>query len=200
MRPLVVLLCIAIASTGRPALAEGEASPPSIAPTPRAMRSADPFGTPESEAGRVVAQVPTDDASRVGEVEARIAALESQRDAISTRGPRAAVITGSVMTGVGAGLAAVAGILCAAAAAGSSTRCRVENAAGIAGGGAAVAIAGIITLVSGRSRLKQRNQEREVFQKQIDSLKRTRAALPLPNIGFTAGRGSDPGLVLGWRF
>lgn len=178
MRSFVFLLCLAIASNGSPVLA-GE------------IRSAErPF----------LAQAPGDEASQVGDVEARIAALESQRAEISTRGPRAAVITGSVLTGVGAGVAVVAGIACAAAAGGTSTQCKVENAVGLVAGGAVVAIAGLITLFRGRAKLRERNQQREVLDQEIDTLQKQRAEKKRPSVGIGMGRGNVPALVVGFQF
>lgn len=198
MRSLSILLSLAISMSGSPALAEGVPSAPS-AGSP-ALQDVDRFMARVYGEESILARSAEDDASQVGDVEARIAALKNERDAISTRGPRAATITGAVLTGVGFGVAGIAGIICAAAAAGSSTQCKVENAAGIAGGGVVVGIAGVITLLSGRARLKERNQQREVLEQEIRSLEGQRAERLIPTIGYGIGGKSDPGVVLGWRF
>ncbi len=198
MRSLSISLSLAISMTGYPAQAEGvRTSQPTELPASQRIERFAARGYGERP---MFAQAAEDEASQVGDIEARIAALESQRDAISTRGPRAAMITGGVLTGVGFGVATLAGVLCAAAAAGSSTQCKTDNAIGIAAGGGVIGIAGLITLFTGRSKLRERNQEREALEHEIQSLESQRAKSAMPTVGFGIGQDQDPGLVLGWRF
>lgn len=198
MRSIAIVLCLLTATSGSPAFADGirDARRPESESPSRGRRAR------VTDIDRVLrlAQTPADPASQTGDVEARIADLETRLGTISTRGPRAATIAGGVMTGVGAGVAVAAGVICAAASAGSSTECRVGNAVGLAAGGAVLAIAGVVTLVTGRSKLRKRTQEREVIQREIDSLKRPDISRAMPSIGFGMGQGAQPGVVLGWRY
>ncbi len=194
MRSLSISLSLAISMTGYPAQAEGvRTSQPTELPASQPIERLMARGYGERP---MFAQAAEDEASQIGDIEA----LESQRDAISTRGPRAAMITGGVLTGVGFGVATLAGVLCAAAAAGSSTQCKTDNAIGIAAGGGVIGIAGLITLFTGRSKLRERNQEREALEHEIQSLESQRAKSAMPTVGFGIGQDQDPGLVLGWRF
>lgn len=190
MRGLSILLSFAIAFLGGPVFAE---TPTSASPSPAAaIEEADPSEEPAS--------APVDDATRPDSLEARIAELEARRAAISTRGPRAATITGTAMMGGGLGIAAVAGILCAAASSGSSTQCRVDNAIGIAAGGGVIAIAGLVTWLTGRKKLRERNAARETLGREIETLERQRKTSAMPGLGFAVGSNQAPGLVLGWQF
>lgn len=207
MRTLSIFLCLAISLFGSPALAEGSASHSTSQDSLSRPHSglpieerADGFAAYAYASGPMLAQAPEDEAMQIGGIEARIAELESRRAAIGTRGPRAAVVTGAVMTGVGLGIAAFAGILCAAASSGSSTTCNGDNAAGLAAGGGAVGVIGIVTLVTGSAKLRERKREREALEREIESLKRREAESALPSVSFGIGNDRSPGLVLGWRF
>ncbi len=145
----------------------------------------------------ILAQAADDEASQVGDIEARIAVLASQRDAISTRGPLAAMITGGVLTGVGFGLATAGGLICTF----GLGACTPESI-GITAGFGAVGIAGLVTFFTGHAKLHKRNREREALEREIQSLESQRAERMIPTVGFGIGIGRkyDPGVVLGWRF
>lgn len=207
MRTLSIFLCLAVSLFGSPALAEGTGSHSASQDSPSRPRSGLPiagstegFAAYTDASGPMLALALEDEAMQIGEIEARIAELESRRAAIGTRGPRAAVVTGAVMTGVGFGIAALAGILCAAASSGSSTTCNGDNAAGLAAGGGAVGVIGIVTLVTGSAKLRERKREREELEREIESLKRREAERSLPSLSFGIGSDRSPGLVLGWQF
>ena len=104
------------------------------------------------------------------------------------------------MLGTGLGVAALAGILCAAAYSGTSTQCKVDNAIGIAAGGGVVAIAGLVTWLTGRKKLRERNTARDALSREIQTLQQQRKTSSMPGIGFAVGRNHAPGLVLGWQF
>jgi hypothetical protein len=193
VRSLSIALSLAISMTGCPAMAEGAGSAPTTENPP--SRRVQRFEVRGYDERPTLARVADDEASQVDDIETRIAVLSSERDAISRRGPLAAMIVGSVSSGVGLTFATAGGLICAF----SAGSCTPGSIGAVAGFGA-VGIAGIVTFFAGRAKLRERNRERESIDREIRSLENRRAGRMIPTVGFGIGRNHDPGLVLGWTF
>ena len=141
-----------------------------------------------------------DDAPRSrSAIDREIAWLEQDLSQIETRGPRIARIVGGALTAAGVVVGATAGLACAAADAQSSTRCNTTNATALGIGGGIMALAGIITLVSGTATLNSRRRERNRIEQEIENLKRERSAV-WETLDARLQLGRTTSLSLSWTF
>ena len=132
----------------------------------------------------------SEDGSSQSRLDAQIAELRRERAKISTGGPRAAVITGAVMTGVGAVVGLSAALVCAAANSDSGTKCNTSNAEIFYISGGALATVGLITLISGITKLNQRRAAQSELDQKIRKLQNERRSV---------GENFDAHLQLGER-
>ncbi len=132
-------------------------------------------------------------------IDREIAELEQDLSRIETRGPRIASIVGGALTAAGVVVGATAGLACAAADAGSSTRCNTTNATALGIGGGIMALAGLITLVSGKATLSRRRRERSRIEQEIENLKRERSAV-WETLDARLQLGRTTSLSLSWTF
>lgn len=133
------------------------------------------------------------------ELENRLAELRIQREAVNVSSPRKARLAGGILLGVGAGIAALAAVTCAAANSGSGTECRQDNATAIEIGGGAVAAIGLVTLIAGISTLGKREEEVRDLDEKIKSLNQNRRQ-GITNIDARLSLGEEKKLTLSWRF
>lgn len=133
------------------------------------------------------------------DLENRLRALRVQRDAVNVQSPRKARLAGGILLGVGAGIAALAAVACAAANSGSGTECREDNATALEIGGGTVAGIGLITLIAGISTLGSREDEVREYDRKIEALigQRKQAA---PRIAARLSLGPEKKLTLSWQF
>ncbi len=133
------------------------------------------------------------------ELENRFRELRVQRDAVNVQSPRKARLAGGILLGVGAGIAALAAVACAAANSGSGTECRQDNATALEIGGGTVAGIGLITLIAGISTLGSREDEVREYDREIDTLIRQRKQSASP-VDARLSLGQEKKLTLSWRF
>jgi hypothetical protein len=193
---------------GAPALADGaEAS--AWYPGPNASNGSPEEGSHEDlgrfdllAAQEAQGQGDSDEAMRAGDIEARIAALEAQRDQVKTRGPRVATIAGFVVAGVVLVVGATAGIACAVGHAGTGTTCSPDNAIGFGAAGGTLALAGLATGLIGLSKLRERNGERSEFETEIRELRdlREKQESASSRLGVDRVLGSTSQLTVHWSF
>lgn len=198
-RLLSVVLCFSVSSLAVPALAGSASVETMLAPRPWLD------GRPSTQApslasnSELLAQSTDDGEVASDDVEARIAELEAQRDAIDIRRPRFWTITGSVMTGVGLsiGLAAIIGCLGSSEA---GAGCSPEHWAGLGASAGLLTIGGVATLVPNEKKLRERNRERRSIEAEIRDLRAQREQAESLS-GFRIG--FDPkskALSLGWVY
>lgn len=145
--------------------------------------------------------VQLDDAPARGEaVDARIAALEAERDAISTRGPRIGMITGLSIAGVAGTVALVCGIVTAHA----SGNCTGDGSAvggpSTTGVSLTVMLAGLgLTALSGGVYLGRKSR-RNRLDREIRELRGAAGSTSAPAVSIGIDRDGGGQLRLGWRF
>lgn len=134
------------------------------------------------------------------ELDRRIAELRTRREAIDVRTPRAWKIAGGVITGAGLGLAVSAGAVCAAASAGSTTECRRDNAALLAGIGGGIAAIGLTALISSAYVLSGRRAEVREIDRSIMDLRRTEARRDRVRFGIGPTLGDIRGIAVAFVY
>lgn len=198
-RLLSLVLCFAVSWWGGPAFA-GSASIETTLDSRPWLDDRSSAHTPTlASDGELLEQSTGDSAAASGDVDARIAELEAQRDAIDTRRPRFWTITGSVMTGVGLviGLTAIIGCLGSSEA---GAGCSPEHWAGLGASAGLLTIGGVATLIPNAKKLREKNRERKTIEEEIRDLQTRReqaASLSGFRIGFDP---KSKALTLGWVY
>jgi hypothetical protein len=179
MRRLITILCGVLLVSSPPVRAERPAlDRPWLSP-PREERLA------QSEAQ-----------ADLGDLDARIADLKARRDQIQRRGPTAGVITGGVLTGIGAATLSL-NFLCQFD---LNNRDRDSDCQpGWIAGGVLTGV-GLIVLGSSATVLGKRNRQRKALGREIEALESSRAARVGSSfsVGFEAG--DRKGVRLAWRY
>jgi hypothetical protein len=150
----------------------------------------------------ILSQARTDDEAARNELsalDARIRDAQLERSRVSTRGPRAAIITGGVLTGVGAGTVVAAVLACASAGSQSGTECRTDRRDTISIVGGAVTGIGLVTLFSGLSAMSKRRQRVREIEQEIRTLQDERESR-ISDFEARMSFGESTTLTLSWKF
>lgn len=200
MHLLAMLLCVMIAIPGGAARAQSaEADSPVLPRFVGANESSD-IGHPWPPRASGYRLVQLDVSPESDSTDARIAALEAERDGISTRGARIGMITGGTLAGLGASVALVCWIVTAQASGNCSGDGSAVGGPSTTGVSVTVMLAGLgLAALSGAVYLGQLSK-RNRLDREILDLRRSHETRSLPELSLGVDVGEGRGLRLGWRF